>query len=351
MNNNSELLFEIREMRSLLKVVDERLEYVEKEFKKSIISTSEEMISDNIWDSAKNVIKTELTEASFNTWLKPIEQFKIEEDTIYLQVSNEFTKSILEARYMNLIENAVRLASKKSYGIEFVVEKEGISKLDNEQSDDYSDKRISSFVADIGKRPQLLYLYGGIGLGKTHIVEEMKNDVLGNNKEVKYMTTYEFIDGLIESIRDGGNKEFRKSLVKNDLLIIDDFQRLAGKERSQEEFCIIANELIKMGNSVVIVSTKSPKETKIMNEKFNLMFEIDKLVEINKPDLDKKIKILKSRLLKENIDIEDEYLEIIAENCSENLKELINMLNRIINYVELTQEELNEGVINKLLQN
>ena len=221
---------------------------------------------DNIWTEVLKLIKVELTEVSFNTWLKTIEPVSISQDKVVLTAPNEFTKGILEGRYLNLIKNALTQVTEQDFKIHFIIPGEE-EYTNNEQSikqnhESNNNQRaqlnpkytFDSFV--IGSSNRLahaaslavaeapaqaynpLFLYGGVGLGKTHLMHAIGHYILSQNPNTKvvYVSSEKFTNELINSIREYRNEEFRNKYRNIDVLLIDDIQFIEGKEGTQEEF-------------------------------------------------------------------------------------------------------------------
>lgn len=225
----------------------------------------------NIWAKTLETIKSELSEVSFNTWIKSCEPISISSDTITISVPNSFTQDILDKRYKDLVANSIEVVCSKLYKIEFVIASEASEKEElKETSSNSASKSIvvndemsstlnpkytfNSFVIGnsnrfahaaslaVAESPAKaynpLFIYGGVGLGKTHLMHAIGHYILDNNPSAKvvYVSSEKFTNELINAIKDDKNEDFRNKYRNVDVLLIDDIQFIAGKERTQEEF-------------------------------------------------------------------------------------------------------------------
>ena len=244
---------------------------------------------DSIWNEVLGIIKVELTEVSFNTWLKTVDPIAITEDRLILAAPNEFTKGILEGRYFNLIKNAVAQATGEDYIIQFTIPGDEISMNLGQsivtESPEYNQRAqlnpkytFDSFVIGnsnrfahaaslaVAEAPAQaynpLFIYGGVGLGKTHLMHAIGHYILNQTSDSKvvYVSSEKFTNELINSIRDDRNNEFRNKYRNVDVLLIYDIQFIAGKESTQEELFHTFNALHEANKQIIISSDRPPKE-------------------------------------------------------------------------------------------
>jgi chromosomal replication initiator protein len=322
----------------------------------------------NLWDRTLELLKDELTEISFNTWIKTIEPISIKNDTIELGVPAEFNKGILENRYLALIKNAIIQTTSRKYELIFVInskdspqvkktpaqgiyEENGVMLLNPKYTFDTfvigNGNRLahaaSVAVAESpAKAYNPLFLYGGVGLGKTHLMHAIGHFVLSQNtgQNVLYVSSEKFTNELINAIKDDRNEEFRSKYRNIDILLIDDIQFIGGKERTQEEFFHTFNALYEANKQIIISSDKPPREITTLEERLRSRFEWGLIADIQPPDLETRIAILRKKAQLENFIIPDEVLGFIAENIASNIRELEGALNRIIAYSSLTNSEI-----------
>ncbi len=324
----------------------------------------------NIWNEVLNLMKVELTEVSFNTWLKTIEPISLSSDKIILAAPNEFTKGILVGRYLNLIKNAVKHVTKKDFDIQFIIPGEEYSLnvgqsvvqenvVENNQRAQLNPKyTFDTFVIGnsnrfahaaslaVAEAPAQaynpLFIYGGVGLGKTHLMHAIGHYILNQNpsSKVVYVSSEKFTNELINSIREYRNEEFRNKYRNVDVLLIDDIQFIAGKEGTQEEFFHTFNALHEANKQIIISSDRPPKEIPTLEDRLRSRFEWGLIADIQPPDLETRIAILRKKANVENIKVNDDVMLYIASKIESNIRELEGALIRIVAYSSLTNSEV-----------
>lgn len=339
----------------------------------------------DIWDKTLNIVKAELTEVSFNTWLKCIEPFYIDGERIVLGVPNDFTRGILEARYQALIANGLKLVTSRKYEIEFVINTEDSPKSLNKHGqnknneskvvqDDINSQLLNpkytfdTFVIGnsnrfahaaslaVAESPAKaynpLFIYGGVGLGKTHLMHAIGHYVLESNPRLKvvYVSSEKFTNELINSIKDDKNVTFRNKYRNIDILLIDDIQFIAGKERTQEEFFHTFNDLYEANKQIIISSDRPPKEIPTLEDRLRSRFEWGLIADIQPPDFETRIAILKKKADIENINISNEVMVYIANKIQSNIRELEGALIRIVAYSSLTNKEISVDLASEALK-
>ena len=200
-----------------------------------------------------------------------------------------------------------------------------------------------------------LYLYGGVGLGKTHLMHAIGNEILRNNKNSKilYVTSENFTNQLINAIKDNTNDQFRNKYRSIDILLIDDIQFIAGKERIQEEFFHTFNTLYESGKQIILSSDKPPKDIQLLEDRLKSRFEWGIMADISNPDYETRLAILRKKAQLDNILIDDEILSTIATRIDSNIRELEGTLNKLIATASLTHSpitlEMAEKAINDIV--
>lgn len=325
---------------------------------------------EEIWLSSLDIIRTELTEVSFNTWLKTIEPIAINNNRIMLGAPNEFTKSILEARYLTLIQNAVNQASNEDYEISFLIPGEDATEGPKDTNEKPIDNTMviksqlnpkyifDTFVIGnsnrfahaaslaVAEAPAMaynpLFIYGGVGLGKTHLMHAIGHYILTQNPKanVVYVSSEKFTNELINSIRDDKNVEFRNKYRNVDVLLIDDIQFIAGKERTQEEFFHTFNALHDANKQIIISSDRTPKEIPTLEDRLRSRFEWGLIADIQAPDFETRVAILRKKAQMENIDVSNDIMEYIATKIKSNIRELEGALIRVVAYSSLTNKDI-----------
>ncbi|MGO1369401.1 MAG: chromosomal replication initiator protein DnaA [Senegalia sp. (in: firmicutes)] len=339
---------------------------------------------DDLWLKTLKIIKTEVTEVSFNTWFKNTKPISLDNNIITLASPNEFTKSIIEDRYLSLIKNAMNQVANTNYEINFVLlgEELNIDKGQPINPSRYKEKTVevplksqlrpkytfdqfvignsnrfahaaSLAVAEApAKAYNPLFIYGGVGLGKTHLMNAIGHYILDQNPNanVAYLSSEKFTNELINSIRDDKNVEFRNKYRHVDVLLIDDIQFIAGKERTQEEFFHTFNALQEANKQIIISSDRPPKEIPTLEDRLRSRFEWGLIADIQQPDLETRIAILKKKANIENLHIDNEVFLFIADKIRSNIRELEGALIRIIAYSSLTNKEITIELANEALK-
>ena len=333
---------------------------------------------DQIWESVLGLIKVELTEVSFNTWLKSIEPVSLEDDEIILGAPNDFTKGILEGRYFNLIKNAIKQVSGKNYQIRFIIpgeqikqtqlqpEKETVKAMNKSQlnpkytfstfvtgkSNEFAHAASLAVAEAPAQAYNPLFLYGGVGLGKTHLMHAIGHYILSQNPDSKvvYVSSEKFTNELINSIREYRNEEFRNKYRNVDVLLIDDIQFIAGKEGTQEEFFHTFNALHEANKQIIISSDRPPHDIPTLEDRLRSRFEWGLTTDIQAPDLETRMAILRKKATLENLEIPDDVVLLIANKIHSNIRELEGALIKVVAYSSLTNRSITEELAEEALK-
>lgn len=340
----------------------------------------------SLWEKTLNIIKGEMSEVSFNTWIKSCEPISISSNIIKISVPNSFTQDILEKRYKDLVVNSIEAACSKVYNVEFMVasdiqeaeeKEEQKLKTDDKMNITVNDEMSStlnpkytfdSFVIGnsnrfahaaslaVAESPAKaynpLFIYGGVGLGKTHLMHAIGHYVLQNNSNAKvvYVSSEKFTNELINAIRDDKNQEFRDKYRKVDILLIDDVQFIAGKERTQEEFFHTFNELHDANKQIILSSDRPPKEIPTLEDRLRSRFEWGLIADIQAPDFETRMAILKKKAHVEKLNVANEVMVYIATKIKSNIRELEGALIRIVAYSSLTNRPITVDLASEALK-
>lgn len=331
-----------------------------------------------LWEDALPFIKLELTDVSFNTWIKTIEPLVLMDNNLYLSVPNDFTKGILESRYMDLIVNSLKEVSSNDYIVTLVLPNEAEKYLNagkdpGEEVDTNKGALIAKYTFDsfvignsnrfahaaclaVAEAPAYaynpLFIYGGVGLGKTHLMHAIGHFILSQNpsSKVLYVSSEKFTNELITSIQTNKNVEFRNRYRNVDVLLVDDIQFIAGKESTQEEFFHTFNTLHESNKQIIISSDRPPKEIPTLEDRLRSRFEWGLIADIQPPDLETRIAILRKKAEQEQIEVDDDILLFIAQRIQSNIRELEGALIRILAYSSLNNNRLDISIADEALK-
>ncbi len=346
------------------------------------------MNNTELWQAALGEIELSISKANFSTWFKNTTILSRENGKVVIGVPNGFAKEWLENKYNTYIFRALRNfqedikeisctiyssdqspKSSEAKSVDSVAQGLGAAKnIDNPYAytpqastvtqTSYAQKAYENNInhrytfenfiigennelaraacyavsQNLGKVYNPLFIYGGVGLGKTHLLQSIGNEVLEKDpaKRIKYITSERFANELIDSIRNQTVNDFKATYSAIDLLIIDDVQFLAGKEKTQIEFFHIFNALYQINKQIVISSDRPPKAIATLEDRLRSRFEGGMIADIGKPDLETRMAILKTKATEKNFYLDEEALRFIAENVKNNIRELEGALNRII---------------------
>jgi len=338
-----------------------------------------------LWGKTLNIIKGEMSEVSFNTWIKSCEPISISINTIKISVPNSFTQDILEKRYKDLLANSIQAICSKLYNIEFLIvtdiqsddqnikienkRKQNIITVNDEMTTTLNPKyTFDSFVIGnsnrfahaaslaVAESPAKaynpLFIYGGVGLGKTHLMHAIGHYILQNNpnSKVVYVSSEKFTNELINSIKDDKNEEFRQKYRNVDILLIDDIQFIGGKERTQEEFFHTFNALHDANKQIILSSDRPPKEIPTLEDRLRSRFEWGLIADIQAPDFETRMAILKKKAEVENLNVPNEVMVYIATKIKSNIRELEGALIRIVAYSSLTNRQITVDLATEALK-
>ncbi len=330
-------------------------------------------------NNAKNLLKEEMSNISFITWINPLEIQEMTENKITFVVATKFQKDVIEKKYYDLIKNTFKYLTNKDYEISTFCTEEGEGNFDlnpkatlNQSSsglnpnytfDTYvvgNNNRFAQAAAlAVAEAPATsynpLFLYGGVGLGKTHLMQAIGNEILQSfsDKKVLYVTSEKFTNDFINCIKDNKNEQFRNKYRNIDALLIDDIQFIAGKKQVQEEFFHTFNTLHENGCQIIMTSDKPPKDIDNLEDRLKSRFEWGLMADISNADYETRLAILRKKVQLESIIIDDNILSNIAIKVDSNIRELEGTLNKILAKASLTHSpisiELAEQCINEVI--
>ncbi|MGY4688214.1 chromosomal replication initiator protein DnaA [Salibacterium sp. K-3] len=341
----------------------------------------------DLWNQTLSVIQKKVSKPSYETWLKSTKAAELQEDTIIITAPNEFARDWLENRYSRLISDTLQDITGAELQVKFIIpdsgEEDDISveeemkkmpaPVENQQDDVpksmLNDKySFNTFVIGSGNRfahaaslavaeapakaYNPLFIYGGVGLGKTHLMHAIGHYVIDHNPDARvvYLSSEKFTNEFINSIRDNKAVNFRNKYRSVDVLLIDDIQFLAGKEQTQEEFFHTFNALHEESKQIVISSDRPPKEIPTLEDRLRSRFEWGLITDITPPDLETRIAILRKKAKAEKLDIPNEVMLYIANQIDTNIRELEGALIRVVAYSSLINQDMNADLAAEALK-
>ncbi|HDZ54244.1 MAG TPA: chromosomal replication initiator protein DnaA [Candidatus Nealsonbacteria bacterium] len=350
------------------------------------------MQQEELWQAVLAQIQFHISPANFETWFKNTNILSQKENEVQIAVPNSFSKEWIENKYHKLILTTLRSLDGEIKEVKYSVEsiqpkglrmKETITMPESDQLE-FSEFKIDkttnlnprytfeNFIVGsfnelphaaaiaVAKEPGLVYnplfVYGGVGLGKTHLLQSIGNEVTKklSSKKVKYIPSEKFTSEVVLSIRNHNVEAFKNKYRQVDVLIIDDIQFLAGKEKTQEEFFHIFNTLYENNKQIILSSDRPPKAIPSLEERLRSRFEGGMIADIGLPDFETRIAILKVKAQERKMNFSDEILTYLANNIQRNIRELEGALNRLIAFQKLNKQipglEITKNLLKNLIQ-
>ncbi|MCX5827232.1 MAG: chromosomal replication initiator protein DnaA [Deltaproteobacteria bacterium] len=343
---------------------------------------------DQTWKEAYNIIKENVSEQNFETWIKPLRIMSIDEQDARLAVPNRFFRDWLTDNYQNVIADSLRAATGRSYRIDFVIthekkQQENVAMSLPAEKDSRHPKKslrvqpltslnpnytFERFVIGasnqfahaasvaVAEQPAKnynpLFIYGGVGLGKTHLLNAIGLHTLTTNPDMNvfYVSAESFMNELINCIRFDKMPKFREKYRNIECLLIDDIQFIAGKERTQEEFFHTFNSLHDSGKQIVVTSDKFPKEIPNLESRLRSRFEWGLIADIQPPEIETKVAIIEKKAQENNINLPANVAYYIASNAESNIREMEGFLLRTVAYASLKHREIDMELVRDVLK-
>ena len=346
------------------------------------------------WDEILEYIKNEynLSDISFNTWIKPLKFHSVENNKVIIIIpfDQSHSKNYISSKYSLPIKVSITEVTGMEYDVEFILEKDASSEdtlINNNiiNTPEYENTNLNhtytfdTFVVGSnnrfaqsaalavaespGETYNPLFIYGGVGLGKTHLMHAIANYIISENpgKKVLYVTSEQFTNDIIDALRNGNSSQnaeamskFRDKYRNIDVLLVDDIQFIIGKERTQEEFFHTFNQLHEQNKQIIISSDKPPKEMEVLEERYRSRFAWGLIADIQQPDYETRMAILKKKKEKLNKEykesISDEVIDYIANNVTSNVRELEGALNKLIIFSKLENRDIDLSLAKEALK-
>lgn len=332
------------------------------------------------WNTILEFMKTEynITEVAYKTWLLPLSVHSVENDTIIISVDDSKTGALslefVRNKYGVFLKTAIAEVLNKEFDVHYILlsnapasvpkskmKSESYSNLNPKYTFDtfvigsnnqFAHAASLAVAEDPGGGYNPLFIYGGVGLGKTHLMHSIAHFILEQNPESKvmYVTCESFTNEMIQSIRNKTTMDFRDKYRNIDVLLIDDIQFISGKESTQEEFFHTFNALHGAKKQIIISSDRPPKDIQTLEARLRSRFEMGLIADIQSPDYETRMAILNKKIENDNIFIEPSILEFIATNIKSNIRELEGSLNKIIALSRLKKQEINMNLVTEAIQ-
>ena len=341
------------------------------------------------WEQILNTVKTEheISDVSFDTWMRPLEVFAIDGKKLYILVpSEQMALSYISKKYYLPLKVAIAEITGIEYDIQFILPDQAVRlKLSGDAVNKPSPAKTAPAHSNLnpnytfdtfvvgnnnrfaqsaalavaespGEAYNPLYIYGGPGLGKTHLMHSIGHFILDRNPSTKviYVTSEQFTNEVIESIRNGNSSAMSKLRDKYrtvDVLMIDDIQFIIGKESTQEEFFHTFNALQTQGKQIILTSDKPPKDMETLEERIRSRFEWGLMADIGVPDYETRMAILRKKAENDNFSIDNKVLDYIAQNIRSNVRELEGALNKLLAYHNLVHTVITMDIAERELSN
>lgn len=343
------------------------------------------MSPETAWKATLGELELQMTKATFNTWLKGARLIAYENNEYVIGVRNDYAKDWLENRLRDTILRTLAAIAGQKVQVRFVVWSDEIILPPTPSTEEIEPTKLqqqsavklngngglngrftfSTFVVgpsnrlahaaalsvaeNPGQTYNPLFVYGGVGLGKTHLLHAIGQKCMADGHTIRYISSETFTNDLVQSIRNKQMDQFRERYRTPDVLMIDDIQFIAGKESTQEELFHTFNDLHSHGKQVVISSDRPPKAMVTLEERLQSRFEWGLMADIQQPDLETRKAILQSKAESSGLHVPDETLEMIARHVRNNIRELEGALNKVVAYAQLSGRKVDADLINMAL--
>lgn len=327
-----------------------------------------------LWSMVRTYMGEKITTVTMNKWIDVLEPLVVQNRVLVLQCPDVTTRDTINKMYSKLLTESIIRANPQVVGFLTCLPNERWNFLQKQpvgdaseyalnhkytfdtfvvgSSNHYAHAACQAVAQNPGKAYNPLFLYGGVGLGKTHLMHAIGHEVRRNNSmaRVLYATSESFTNDLIESLRLGKMTEFRQKFRSLDVLMVDDVQFIINKQSVQEEFFNTFNTLHNAGKQIVISSDRPPKELTTLEERLRSRFEWGLIADIQKPDLETRIAILRNRAQQDNVRVDDAIIQYIAENVKSNIRELEGSLTRVLFFANINKRPVSMEVAREALK-
>ncbi|NLB62124.1 MAG: chromosomal replication initiator protein DnaA [Clostridiales bacterium] len=324
-----------------------------------------------LWQEASEYLKQKISPISYNNWFANLVPARTENNKLLLIAETDLAKKTLTNMYTETVAEALNAVGARGLTVAFITESESIDETPIENGttppmlnpkytfDTFvvgeSNKFAHAACTAVASKPAMtynpLFIYGGVGLGKTHLMHAGGHAIYESNPKLKvlYVTSETFTNEMIQSVRDNSNAEFRKKYRDIDVLMVDDVQFLAGKTSTQSEFFHTFNTLFVADKQIILTSDRPPKEIPTLDARMYTRFECGLVADINSPDFETRAAILRKRADMDHIVVSNDVINYIAEKVQSNIRELEGAFTRVVAYSQLSGDKITNTLVDKVL--
>jgi chromosomal replication initiator protein len=344
------------------------------------------------WEKALGDIELQVSKPNFVTWFKNSRVIDKQDGVVVIGLPNNFAKEWVEKKYDKVILGSLRSLDETIKKVEFIIYSQNkpltsanlSEKMssDNEVQLSFTEFKIDpetnlnpqytlqsyavgstnelayaavmAILSSVGNKYNPLFIYGGVGVGKTHLIQAAGNEIKRKSKgniKVRYVSSEKFTNDVIWAMRNKRMDTMKDKYRNVDVLIIDDIQFIGGKAKTEEEFFHTFNALFEQNKQIILSSDRSPKFIPVLEERLSSRFEGGMTVDISSPDFELKVAVLRNKLEERGIELSSEVVNAIASKTQKNLRELEGILNKVLFYQEVKKEEINAKTLDQIIDN
>ncbi|MDE2098792.1 MAG: chromosomal replication initiator protein DnaA [Patescibacteria group bacterium] len=346
------------------------------------------MEKEELWKSVLSELEIQISRPNFLTWLKNSRLVEVKDDGVVISLPNYFTKEWVENKYNKQIVSSLKNIDYSIRRVEYIVESSPKPSILSKEADQkVSEKQLllqetkidpetnlnpkysfNSFIVgpfnelaysaaeavikNIGNKYNPLFIYGGVGLGKTHLIQGIGNEIKNvykNKIKIKYVTSEKFTNEVIWAIRNRRVDDVKSVYRSVDVLIIDDIQFIGGKEKTEEEFFYTFNSLYENNKQIIISSDRPPKALPVLEERLRSRFEGGMIADITYPEYESRVAIIKTKLQEKELELEQKIIELIAKKAQRNIREIEGILNKMAFYQSAKGKNLSQDDLEKII--
>ena len=325
-----------------------------------------------IWELVKQELQQNVTQAAYNVWLSPIEFVNFKDDTIYLSITSDFKKKFVIDKFLGVINDTLETIFGFPVNVEFLSNEEQNNSLTNknnniDNSSDEYDYTFNNFItgpsnkfayaaamnvaSNPGKTYNPLFIYGHSGLGKTHLLMAIMDEIkkANPNADIIYTSAEHFTNDLVHHIGKHNTHVFHEKYRSCDVLLVDDVQFISRGDQVQEEFFHTFNALTSNGSQIVLTSDRPPKEMMTLEERLRTRFEMGLIADIQPPTLETRMAIVKKKASDHEIELSDDIIKFIADNIKKNIRQIEGIIKKIKAYQDVEGIKINMALVKKVI--